>query len=72
MTKSKFAIKIKHNNIFSGEIVKRAVKCEQVSNFDLITCVYKGEKYVVYSDVGDLSDPFRRNNTYLDSLYINT
>jgi len=42
----------------------------QVGNFSPLFCRYLGKKYLVRSEAGDLSDPFRRNCGYLDRLFI--
>ena len=52
------------------ETISRVLHAEQFGNFNPIFCTYKNEKHLVKSLAGDLSDPFRRNDTYADSLYI--
>jgi hypothetical protein len=54
------------------ETVSRTIRFEQVGNFNPAFCTYKGEKYLVQSFEGDLSDPFRRTEAYLTTLYIET
>ena len=51
-------------------IIKRVLRAECIGNFNPIFCTYKGGNYLVQSKQGDLSDPFRRDETYLDYLYI--
>lgn len=46
-------------------IIKRVLIAKQVGNFNPIYCRYKGKLYLVNSVEGDLSDPFRRDETYL-------
>ena len=38
--------------------------------FPPIFCRYKGKRELVSSEEGDLSDPFRREESYLSRLYI--
>lgn len=52
-----------------GEI-KRKLYAEQVGNFNPIFCRYKGAWYLVHSDAGDTSDPFRREESYAKSFFI--
>lgn len=66
----KYGIKVVNKS--TGEIshTHRILRHEPLGNFDFITCTYQGKKRVVKSIEGDLSDPFRRDETYLNSLYI--
>jgi len=50
--------------------VKRKLKSEQIGNFCPIFCTYQGKSRLLKSRQGDLSDPFRRNESYTDSFYI--
>ena len=43
---------------------------ENCGNFNPIYCMHGGVKRLVQSNKGDLSDPFRREESYLDSLFI--
>lgn len=52
------------------ETVKRKLRSKVIGNFNPIFCTYRGRSYVVKSDEGDLSDPFRREESYLESLWI--
>ena len=52
------------------KIIKRKLKFEAIGNFCPAFVTYKGKEYLVNSDKGDLSDPFRANESYLKSLYI--
>ena len=47
-------------------------KCwmEEVGNFNPMFCRYKNEICLVNSTEGDISDPFRREESYLNFLYI--
>lgn len=50
--------------------IRRKLKAEMFGNFNPLFCTYAGEKYLVKSTTGDLSDPFRRDESYLDYLFI--
>jgi len=63
-------IKIEVRSNGKIEIIFRVLRCEQIGNFCPIFCTYKGKRTLVFSDEGDLSDPFRRDETYTDSLFI--
>ncbi len=52
------------------ETIKRKLWGEPFGNFNPIFCRYKGRRYLVHSMAGDLSDPFRRDESYLTNLYI--
>jgi hypothetical protein len=52
------------------EVIKRKVWAEAIGNFNPVFCRYKGKRCLVQSEQGDLSDPFRREESYLSSLYI--
>ncbi len=52
------------------ETISRAVWGEQIGNFNPIFCRYKGKRTLVHSDNGDLSDPFRREESYGKTLFI--
>ncbi len=52
------------------EVIKRTLHAEMIGNFNPFFCNYKGEKHLVSSLEGDLSDPFRRTESYADSFYI--
>jgi len=51
-------------------IIKRVLRAEMIGNFNPIFCTYHGTKHLVKSMEGDLSDPFRRDASYLQTLYI--
>jgi hypothetical protein len=58
----------------SGEIIKtikRSLRSECIGNFNPFFCTYLRKQYVVKSKEGDLSDPFRRDESYLGTLFIN-
>jgi hypothetical protein len=52
------------------ETVERSLWGEQVGNFNPLFCQYKGERMLVFSDEGDLSDPFRREKSYENNLFV--
>lgn len=54
----------------NGEIIYRKIWGESIGNFNPIFCMYKNKKCLVKSMDGDISDPFRREEYYLKSLYI--
>lgn len=51
-------------------IIYRKLFAENLGNFNFINCRYKNKKYTVKSDKGDLADPFRREENYLNNLFI--
>jgi hypothetical protein len=53
------------------DTVKRKLRFEPIGNFVPAFATYKSKEYLVNSFQGDLSDPFRANESYLTSLYIN-
>mgnify|MGYP001597326007 CR=1 FL=1 len=50
--------------------VKRQLRSESIGNFSPVFCTFQGKQRLVKSRRGDLSDPFRREEDYLDSLYV--
>lgn len=50
--------------------IKRVLRAECIGNFNPIFCTYKGKRTLVHSENGDLSDPFRRDDRYLKTLFI--
>jgi len=57
----------------NGNTIKtiyRSLKSEAIGNFCPIFCTYLGEEYLVKSEGGDLSDPFRREESYTQTLFI--
>lgn len=52
--------------------VKRVLRQEAIGNFSPVFCTYMGSQRLVKSKKGDLSDPFRRNDSYIDEMYIET
>jgi hypothetical protein len=53
------------------ETIDRVLRAEQIGNFSPFFCTYQGnQRCLVQSDEGDLSDPFRRDESYAQSFYI--
>ncbi len=71
----KQTIEVREKGTFAGpgpliETIKRKLIAESIGNFNPMFCRYKGDRYLVSSKEGDLSDPFRRDDSYLKTLYI--
>lgn len=66
----KYNIQVRQGDGTVVETIKRTLKAESIGNFNPIFCTYKGKQRLVKSDQGDLSDPFRRTEGYLLTLYI--
>lgn len=52
------------------ETINRVLRAGAIGNFNPIFCTYKGKQYLVSSEEGDLSDPFRATEEYLKTLFI--
>lgn len=52
-----------------GEI-RRVIRAEQIGNFNPFFARYMGKDHLVHSDAGDVSDPFRRKESYAASFFI--
>ncbi len=52
------------------EVIKRSLQAKAIGNFNPIFCTYTGKQHLVHSLQGDLSDPFRGEESYLNTLYI--
>jgi len=51
--------------------IRRVLRAEQIGNFNPLFCTYRGNRRVLVRSLdGDLSDPFRREQGYAQSLYI--
>lgn len=51
--------------------INRVLYAEQIGNFNPVFCRYDNNKRcLVYSDAGDVSDPFRREEGYSKSFFI--
>jgi len=73
--KNQYQISVRRGaNIFGGgeaiATIKRRVYCEQVGNFNRLACRYRGRTFLVYSESGDVGDPFRVDESYATSLFI--
>lgn len=52
------------------ETIERKVACYPLGNFNRMACRYKGQTFIVHSEAGDIGDPFRANESYLQTLFI--
>jgi len=52
------------------ETIKASLKGVAIGNFNPFFARYKGKDHLVQSKEGDLSDVLRREESYLDTLYI--
>lgn len=52
------------------ETIYRKPWAEQIGNFNPFFVRYKGKRTLLFSDAGDLSDPFRRTEQYANSFFI--
>jgi hypothetical protein len=52
------------------EVISRKPWLEEIGNFNPMFCRYKGKRTLVQSLAGDLSDPFRREENYKETLFI--
>ena len=53
------------------ETISRILRAESIGNFCPLFCTYKGNnRCLVQSDAGDVSDPFRREESYAASFFI--
>jgi hypothetical protein len=52
------------------DTVSLAPRQESIGNFNPMFVTYRGNKYLLHSDEGDLSDPFRREESYAKSFFI--
>ena len=50
--------------------IKRVLRSEAIGNFCPLFCTYLGKQRLVKSEAGDLSDPFRRKESYAKSFFI--
>jgi hypothetical protein len=69
MNKHTIQVKNKSNGVILN-VIKRVLRSEAIGNFCPIFCTYLGKQYLVKSEEGDLSDPFRRQESYAQSFYI--
>lgn len=68
--KTKFPIKVYSGPTRVEEVIFRQIRFEQIGNFSPAFCTYKGKRHLVKSKEGDLSDPFRREESYAEKLFI--
>ena len=50
--------------------IQRMPRAEQIGNFCPLFVTYKGKDRLLQSMAGDLSDPFRREESYANTFYI--
>ena len=68
--KKRYSVKVIGSDGWLVATVNRVLRAEMFGNFNPIFCTYQGKRHLVKSEAGDLSDPFRRDEFYLKSLYI--
>jgi hypothetical protein len=52
------------------ETICRRVYAMACGNFAPVYCRYNRRTYLVHSEAGDISDPFRADASYLETLFI--
>ena len=52
------------------ETIQRKPWAEMIGNFNPLFCRYKSKRTLIHSDAGDVSDPFRREESYAKSFFI--
>ena len=52
------------------EKIRRVLRSEQIGNFNPLFCTYRGKRCLVQSRLGDVSDPFRREESYAETFFI--
>jgi hypothetical protein len=50
--------------------ISRKLYAKQIGNFNPLFCRFDNKTFQVKSDSGDTSDPFRREESYSNSFYI--
>lgn len=65
----KYKINVEENGKVVNTIT-RVIWGEAIGNFNPVFCRYLNKRRLVKSREGDLSDPFRREESYLNNLYI--
>lgn len=69
--KKKYTIQVRDKDGKVIETIKRVIYAEMIGNFNPFFCRYKNDKRcLVKSDEGDVSDPFRRTQSYASSFFI--
>lgn len=67
----KHLIEVRQHSNNKTEAIMRKLYVDQVGNYNRVACRYAGKTYIVHSEAGDLSDPFRAEPSYLKTLFIN-
>jgi hypothetical protein len=73
MIKHSIEVRVKGDYLRPGRLIKtirRKPWLEAIGNFNPMFCRYEGKVVRVNSLEGDISDPFRREESYLKTLYI--
>jgi hypothetical protein len=60
----RYNIEVRDANGAPVKTIKRKLRAEMIGNFNPFFCTYNRNEYLVKSDDGDLSDPFRRDESY--------
>ena len=63
----------KHKHEKAGKIIQiivRKIYSQQIGNFNPFFCRFNKLTFQVHSDEGDISDPFRREESYAQSFFI--
>ena len=68
--KYEIEVRTKESCIPGKLFIKRVIWGECLGNFNPFFCTYNGKKCLIKSDAGDLSDPFRRDESYIKSFFI--
>ena len=69
MNKQTINVKLKQSGAVY-KTIKRVLRSEAIGNFCPLFCTYLGKQRLVKSEEGDLSDPFRRTESYAQSFFI--
>ena len=70
MKRKRHVIQVRDTTGKTLHTILRVPWAECIGNFNPLFCRYRRKRCLVHSDAGDLSDPFRRDETYLATLYI--
>lgn len=63
--KKRYPVEVRQGDGTVVETIHSVLRAEQIGNFNPLFCRYKGKKRcLVESDDGDVSDPFRRSESY--------
>ena len=69
MNKHSINVKLKQSGAVY-KTIKRVLRAEAIGNFCPLFCTYLGKQRLVKSEAGDLSDPFRRDESFAKSFFI--